>query len=280
MPSTEAEAEAARARALLEAGDSSAAAEACRRALALDPDCLAAHVALARATLPGDDYLAWLSRFHAKLSPRTYLEIGVDAGRTLSLARPPTLVVGVDPAPVAPLAFAAPTRTFPMESDAFFASEEAARFDAQPVALAFVDGLHLFEQALRDFGNVEKLSSRETVVLFHDCLPLDRATSSRERRTGFWSGDVWKIVPILRRHRPDLEAFVIPAYPTGLAVVTRLDPKSTVLPERFDEIVAEWRSVEWDESHRAAMPLVSNDAAAVMSRIKTPSPPVGGRGSG
>ena len=268
MPSTEAQAEAARARALLEDGNPAAAAEACRRALALDPDCLAAHVALARATLPGDDYLAWLSRFHAELTPRTYLEIGVDAGRTLSLARPPTLVVGVDPAPVAPLAFAAPTRTFALESDAFFASEEARRiFDRQPVALAFVDGLHLFEQALRDFVNVEKRSSRDTVILFHDCLPLDRATSSRDRRTGFWTGDVWKIVPILRRHRPDLETFVIPAYPTGLAVVTRLDPSSTALDERFDEIVAAYTPLEWD-GDRTSLPLVANDGAGVLARLR------------
>jgi hypothetical protein len=269
MPSTDrtADEEAARAGELLAAGDAAAAAAACRRALAIDPDCLAAHVCLARARLPGDDYLAWLARFHAELSPRTYLEIGVDAGRTLSLARPPTLAVGVDPAPIAPRPFAASTLTFTMESDAFFASPEAdAIFGAKPVSLAFVDGLHLFEQALKDFVHVERRASPGSVVLFHDCLPLDRATSSRSRTTGFWTGDVWKIVPILAHHRPDLDVFVIPTYPTGLGVVTRLDPSSTLLAERYEAIVGEYLPVEWDAS--VALPLVANDGPAVLGRLR------------
>jgi hypothetical protein len=262
------------AQALLAAGDAAGAIAACRRALALDPDCLAAHVCMARASLPGEDYLAWLARFHAELRPPVYLEVGVDAGRTLSLARPPTLAVGVDPAPVAPRAFAATTKTFAMESDAFFASAHAdALFGAGPIALAFVDGLHLFEQALRDFVHVERRAARGSVVLFHDCLPLDRATSSRARATGFWSGDVWKIVPILARHRPDLDVFVIPAYPTGLGVVTRLDPGSSALERRFGEIVAEWTPAEWDPSQRPRFPLVGNDPAAVFARI--PAAPKG-----
>jgi len=258
---------AAEAQALLAAGDARAAIAACRRALALDPDCLAAHVCMARATLPGDDYLAWLARFHSELEPRTYLEIGVDAGRTLSLARPPTRAFGVDPSPVARRDFAAETRTFAMESDAFFASPEAgAAFGADPIALAFIDGLHLFEQALADFLHVERLAARGSVVLFHDCLPLDRPTSSRTRTTGFWTGDVWKIVPILARHRPDLDVFVIPAYPTGLGVVSRLDPASRVLTDRYAAIVAEFTPAEWEAAD--ALPIVANDGPAVLARLR------------
>lgn len=261
---------AASAQALLAAGDAAGAIGVCRQALTLDPDCLAAHVCMARARLPGDDYLVWLARFHAELRPATYLEIGVDAGRTLSLARPPTLAIGVDPAlSASPPPFAATTRTFAMESDAFFASPEAgARLGPAPIALAFVDGLHLFEQALRDFLHVERHGARGSVVLFHDCLPLDRATSSRERRTGFWSGDVWKLLPILRKHRPDLDVFVIPAYPTGLGVVTRLDPSSRVLTEHLGEIAEAWSPREWSDAAGAELPLVANDGPAVLARIR------------
>jgi hypothetical protein len=254
---------------LLEDGDRPAAVDACRRALALEPDSLAAHVCMARATLPGDDFLTHLSRFHELVRPGVYLEIGVDAGRTLCLARPPTLAIGVDPAAPAQGEFRTETRLVPLESDAFFESGRAeAELSGRAVDLAFVDGLHHFEQALRDLAHLERRARPGSVVLLHDCLPLDAATSSRVRRTGFWSGDVWKILPALAEHRPDLEVFVIPTYPTGLAVVTRLDPESRVLDERAAEIAAKWRDREWsDAGGNPELPVIANDWAEVRRRL-------------
>ena len=59
---------------------------------------------------------------------------------------------------------------------------------------------------------------------------------------------------------------MIPAYPTGLGVVTRLDPSSTVLAARYDAIVAEFMPKQWDAS--VAMPLVANDGPAVLPRLR------------
>jgi hypothetical protein len=254
---------------LLQTGDRKGAIALCRRALALEPDLLAAHVCLARATLPGDDFLAHLSRFHELLRPAVYVEIGVDAGRTLNLARPPTLAIGVDPAAPAGGSFAAETRLAALESDVFFRSGRAeVELAGRPIDLAFVDGLHHFEQVLRDLAHVERRARPDSVVLLHDCLPLDAATSSRERRTGFWSGDVWKVLPVLAEHRPDLDVFVIPCYPTGLAVVTRLDPSSRVLEELAEEIAEEWRGREWqDEGGNPRLPVIENDWEAVRRRV-------------
>jgi len=250
------------AESLRAAGGIPEAIDRCRKALAIEPDCLAAHRTWARALRPGMDFLAWLGWFHDHVSPRLYLEIGVDVGRTLSLASPPTVSIGVDPAcPEHPPAFRASTRLFRMTSDDFFASSEATAL--APFDLAFIDGLHLFEQALRDFGNVERRSRRSSVVLMHDCLPLDAATSSRRRRTGFWSGDVWKVIPALRQWRPDLSVSVLPAFPTGLAVVTGLDPSSRVIEERFEEIVAPWIEAPWDDRRAREWNVVDNSPEAI-----------------
>ena len=59
----------------------------------------------------------------------------------------------------------------------------------------------------------------------------------------WWTGDVWKLIPILRRFRPDLKITVLDAHPTGLVLLSNLDPNSTVLEDAYPEIVQEWQSV-------------------------------------
>lgn len=53
-------------------------------------------------------------------------------------------------------------------------------------------------------------------------------------------GDVYKIAPVLRRYRPDLEVGVfytfIGPYRKGLAVVKNLDPNNTALEENYEQI--------------------------------------------
>jgi hypothetical protein len=93
-----------------------------------------------------------------------------------------------------------------------------------PIELAFIDGLHRFEQVLRDFINVERHSTAGTVVLLHDCLPLDGETASREHTTDFYFGDVWKAALVLRRLRPALEMITVRTAPTGLCLGRGLDP--------------------------------------------------------
>ena len=83
------------------------------------------------------------------------------------------------------------------------------------------------------------------MILIHDCNPIDKITAARERTTAVWSGDVWKTVVALRRFRPDLQVVVADVEPTGLAIVTGLDPTNTVVFDRYDEIVAEIDQLGW-----------------------------------
>ena len=48
------------------------------------------------------------------------------------------------------------THIYPVTSDEFFAQEDVGRIlGGLPLDLAFIDGLHLFEQVIADFINVE-----------------------------------------------------------------------------------------------------------------------------
>ena len=49
--------------------------------------------------------------------------------------------------------------------------------------LVFVDGMHLFEFALRDFMNVERHADWWSVIVFDDILPRDVDEAARERHT-------------------------------------------------------------------------------------------------
>jgi len=250
-------------------GDTQEGVVSFEKALALEPNNLAACKGLAFCSMPGDQYDALLKRFHEWLSPGLYLEIGVETGRTLALAQHPTRAIGIDPEPKIQADFSAETEVFPLSSDAFFEGHDVGA-DYGSIDMAFLDGLHQFEQTLRDFINVERHSRPDTVVLIHDCLPLSRLTAQRERASDFWTGDPWKLIPCLKRLRPDLEVFVIASAPTGLGVVTHLDPDSRGLEEQWDEIVAEFVPLELEESiegRAEQLDVVDNDWDKVQARI-------------
>jgi hypothetical protein len=187
-------------------------------------------------------YYDLLRALHRFLQPATYLEVGVRSGRSLALALPGTRAIGIDPELAIPAGFAAPgpTQFFHQSSDEFFAAHSATeRLGNLPIDLAFIDGMHLFEFALRDFINVERHCEPGGAILLHDCYPLDELTAARERCTHYWTGDVWRTVVALRAYRPDLSVCTLAAPPSGLALVRNLDPGSTLLAERFDAIVAD-----------------------------------------
>ena len=87
-------------------------------------------------------------------------------------------------------------------------------------------------------------------IVLDDVLPEQMEMVERNRRFNVWCGDVYKIVPILRKYRPDLsvhvyEAFIVP-YRKGIASITKLDPATTVLTDNIDTIIKEILSGTYD----------------------------------
>lgn len=186
------------------------------------------------------DYLDVLADLHEALAPRTYLEIGVRHGRSLALARCPAL--GVDPAPEITESLGPDARVLEMTSDDFFRGLARQEL-AQPPDLIFIDGMHLFEFVLRDFMHVELFASSTSLVVIDDVFPNHPAQAERTRRTRYWTGDVWKIVHCLRDNRPDLSLTLLDTSPSGLLLVTGLDPHGRILWDQYNPIVRRYQEL-------------------------------------
>jgi len=195
-------------------------------------------------TEPISTYYGLLRRIHELVQPELYVEIGVHQGHSLAFVGDHTRIVGIDPQPaVDPIPANATIVT--ATSDEFFADPVA--LNHQTIDLGFVDGLHWWEQALRDVAYLEQHSRPNGVILLHDGNPIDEVTAARERTTAVWSGDVWKAVVALRRFRPDLQVVTADVAPTGLTIVTGLDPDNRDLHQRFNEISAAIEPLEWHD---------------------------------
>jgi methyltransferase family protein len=221
------------------------------------------------------NYLALLGQIHGHLQPRTYVEIGVALrGRSFARVRPETLAVGIDPIldRVNPRNRSA--KLFAMESDAFFEAHDlAAVLEGQTLDLAFIDGMHLFEYALRDFMNLERFCGEHSAILVHDCYPRDAVAAARERNEVFWTGDVWKLIVCLKQYRPDLAVSVVDVPPSGLGVITHLDPSSSELRTRYDELLERFVDMDYAELERGAedkLGIVANDWRVVRRVLPQP----------
>jgi len=173
-----------------------------------------------------------LQVLHDRTQPRTYLEIGIRTGNSMALSR--TRSIGVDPFFKIDKPIQCDVQLIKATSDDFFAGDNPlAHFDGVPVDLAFIDGMHLSEFALRDFINIEPFMADTGVVVLDDVLPRNGLEAARDRKTEPWTGDVYKVVETLRRTRPDLVVLLVNTAPTGTAVVIGVDKTSTLLKDAY-----------------------------------------------
>jgi hypothetical protein len=218
-----------------------------RRSIVCAPDFRDSYHVLSRARLPGPEYREVLGFLDRVLEPRVYLEIGAKNAASLEVSNATVRRIGVDPVPIVDRDLGERTDVLAMTSDAFFAAEAAAMFEMYGKPdLVFIDGLHSFAQTLTDFMNAERFGHAQTVICLHDTLPLDEASSypPEARRTRFWTGDSWRMVACLRVLRPDLKIANVRSGPSGLCVVSGIDPHSNLLSDNYHDALHRFRDLE------------------------------------
>ena len=113
-----------------------------------------------------------------KQNYQNYLEIGCDKNENFSKIKIKNKI-GVDPLRGG---------TIRKTSDEFFNSN-TEKFD-----IIFLDGLHTYEQTIKDINNSLKFVKANGVIVIHDCLPKKIWNQIVPRIYGHWNGDVWKAI--------------------------------------------------------------------------------------
>lgn len=99
----------------------------------------------------------------------------------------------------------------------------------RPPDVVFIDGLHTYEQSLRDIENSLRYLRSGGVIVVDDCIPPEESASKpiKPNNNALWCGDVWKSILHLRTTRRDLRVFVLDcAY--GLGIVARQPAMSNI----------------------------------------------------
>lgn len=109
---------------------------------------------------------------------KSYLEIGCFSNELFNQVSCKTKI-GIDPVSGGNLR---------MTSDEFFKSNKK-NFD-----LIFLDGLHTYEQTIKDINNSLNFINDKGVIIIHDCLPKKIWNQIVPRIYGHWNGDVWKAI--------------------------------------------------------------------------------------
>lgn len=190
--------------------------------------------------MAGRHYHDVLIEVERRLNPDWYVEIGSRTGTSIGHRK--CNFVAVDPVfrvEADVFSDAAQMHFIQQTSDDFFASGFLSKLGIVP-DFGFIDGMHLFEFALRDFINMEASMAPDGLIFLHDVCPYDLPMAEREPAPGStpyaWTGDVWKTIVILKTLRPDLQVDVLSAASTGLACVRGLNPDSRILSDRYGEI--------------------------------------------
>ncbi len=216
----------------------------------------------------GTHYLEFLPTLAKRRNVNRYLEVGVNNGDMLRRVQAQK-AIGVDPMfTITQNVVSGKGELLLVQetSDDFFADKtRLSAFFNGPIDLSFLDGMHRFEYLLRDFIHAEACSSEKSCIVFHDCLPLDgnmihreqtvsdRLTAAAGKNVGWWTGDVYKVLLILKKYRPDLRISCIDCEPTGLVCIDQLDPSSSVLKNDYASIEGEAARWSNDESFLGKM---------------------------
>lgn len=141
-------------------------------------------------------------------SCRTYLELGVEHGVTLSaMARLVDRAIGVD---------IVDRRTHEGGEFHLMSTDEFFEQFHDTADIVFIDADHRYGSVVQDFESSLNVLSRHGVIFLHDTDPI-----SNDYLADGFCGDAYKVVDYIKDRHPELDAVTLPVTTAGLTIVTR-----------------------------------------------------------
>lgn len=196
------------------------------------------------------NYYDFLRVLHKK-KYNVYFEIGSRTGDSLCLSQSPS--IAIDPYyelkknPIGQKDFCL---LFQETSDSFF-ENSLPKIKSFNCEFGFIDGMHLFENVLKDFLNLAKISRKKSLILIHDILPWTFEMATRDYKSlpqgSPWTGDVWKLIPIFSEIGFRDNFKILNCAPSGLMAV--LNPNNDLInkiEKKFNQIYEKWLNIKLD----------------------------------
>ena len=83
----------------------------------------------------------------------------------------------------------------------------------------FIDGLHHYNQVIKDINSSLKVLNSKGIILIHDCLPKSLDAQAIPRTEAAWNGDIWKAF-VSKRVLDDLDCYTCYA-DEGIGVIIK-----------------------------------------------------------
>jgi hypothetical protein len=186
-----------------------------------------------------------------KVKPKQFLTIG-DHGRYVLPIPEGIEAIGVDPWPAKKDKELAPNQSiFPVTSDYFFHSVYMTRGINPDIVL--ITKIQRVEHVLRDIIFSEKLCKDNAVIMITGTCPADVRDTERSAQLLYPTqvGDVYKLIPIIKKLRPKIKISTITDIPDGVTILENLDKTDNVMQMKMVQSLVEVFGIRFEDRDRS-----------------------------
>jgi tetratricopeptide (TPR) repeat protein len=203
--------------------------------------------ALAQAKFPDEDIGSILSYLHSHSKFQSYLEIvnwDQDIGNSLAKTNTTTISISHQTLKIS----TSNRYFFKAHPNLFFNKVNLSDIIQSKLGMIYIASDNDLPQFLIALIYLSDYITPKTIICVKNTYPLDGITSSERKYTSFWTGNIWKLVPVLKEFFPSINIKTLKAFPAGVSIMNNFDATAgKILRCNFPEIINYADSLHYDD---------------------------------